>query len=46
MSNHGKSNIQIYIKLVDMGLNENIYFVQFLLDLNYSTIQKLFLFLK
>jgi hypothetical protein len=37
MPNHGEINIQFYKKLVDMGLNEDIYFEQFLLDLNYST---------
>jgi hypothetical protein len=33
MPNHGEINIQIYKKLINMGLCENIYFEQFLLDL-------------
>ncbi len=33
MPNHGKINIQIYKKLVNMGLGEDIFFEQFLLDL-------------
>jgi hypothetical protein len=33
MSNHGEINIQIYKKLVNMGLCEDISFKQFLLDL-------------
>jgi hypothetical protein len=37
MPNHGEISIQIYKKHVDMGLNEDIYFVQILLNLNYGT---------
>jgi hypothetical protein len=33
MPNHGEINIQIYKKLINMGLCENISFEQFLLDL-------------
>jgi len=33
MPNHGKINIQIYKKLVNMGSGEDIFFEQFLLDL-------------
>jgi hypothetical protein len=32
MPNHGKINIQIYKKLVNMGSGEDIFFEQFLLD--------------
>jgi hypothetical protein len=32
MPNHGEINIQIYKKLIDMGLNEDISFKQFLLN--------------
>jgi hypothetical protein len=37
MPNHGEISIQFYKFFVDMGLNEDIYFVQFLLDINYGT---------
>jgi hypothetical protein len=30
--NHGEINIQIYKKLIDMGLSDNISFKQFLLN--------------
>jgi hypothetical protein len=33
MLNHGEINIHIYKKIVDMGLNEDITFQQFLLNL-------------
>jgi hypothetical protein len=33
MPNHGEINFQIYKKLINMGLNEDISFEQFLLDL-------------
>jgi uncharacterized protein YjlB len=33
MPNHGEINIQIYKKIIDKGLSEDISFEQFLLDL-------------
>jgi hypothetical protein len=33
MPNHGEISIQIYKKLINMGLGEDISFEQFLLDL-------------
>ncbi len=46
MPNHGEISIQIYKKLVDMGLNGDIYCVQFSLDLNSSTQYKTSLIFK